>query len=229
MRAGSRIGTAKENSLHSSLKLQYAGSGGLVEAAVGQYVCDAIREDGELVEIQTGNFGSIKEKIASLAQNAPVRLIHPIACIRTIELVDLDGSLIRRRKSPRKGSPWDVFSHLIRAPYFPLLRGLTIELILVEETEIRVNDGAGSWRRKGVSIADRRLDAVRDTIVLRNAQDYRRFIPTDLPAEFNSTEFARAAGIRPDSARKALYVLKRIGLVVEVGKKGNSRIYRSNA
>ena len=226
MCAAKAIGTAKEKSLHAALKRHYAGENGLVEAQVGQYVCDAVRDDGDVVEIQTGNFGSIKRKLADLTKGSRVRLVHPIPCSRTIELIDLDGSLIRRRKSPRKGTEWDLFLELVRAPQLPLLPGLTIELVIVEETELRLNDGAGSWRRKGVSIVDRRLEAIRNTIVLEKAADYRRFLPVGLPVEFSGKEFATAGSINPTIARKVLYVLKRIGLVEETGKRGNAKLYR---
>ncbi len=45
----------------------------------------------------------------------------------------------------------------------PLLIGepnLTLEAAFVAEEEIRCRDGQGSWRRRGVSIVDRRLCAV---------------------------------------------------------------------
>lgn len=229
MSAAKAIGTAKEKSLHAALKLRYAGTNGIVEAEKGQYVCDAIREDGDVVEVQTGNFGSIKQKLLDLTKDSRVRLVHPISFSRTIELMDLDGTLIRRRKSPRKGSEWDLFAQLVRAPLLPLLPGLTIELVIVEETELRLNDGAGSWRRKGVSIVDRRLESIKETVVLETAADYRRFLPQGLPPEFSGKEFAAAGGIRPEIARKALYVLKRIGLIEETGKRGNAKLYRKKA
>jgi hypothetical protein len=227
MSAAKAIGTFREKSLHAALKRHYAGDRGLVEAQVGQYVCDAVRENGEVVEIQTANFGSISRKLEDLTKSSTVRLIHPISRTRTIELLDLDGSVIRRRKSPRKGNEWDLFSQLVRAPRLPLLPGLTIELVFVDETELRLNDGAGSWRRKGVSIVDRRLDAIRETIVLEKTADYRRFLPLGLPQEFGAKELACAGSIGPTIARRALYVLKRIGLVEETGKRGNAKLYRA--
>ena len=222
----SRIGTAKEKSLHAALKVRYAGEAGTTEAQVGSYVCDAVREDGEIVEIQTGNFGSIEDKLSALVQGARVRLVHPIAALRFVEVRDPDGTLLRRRKSPRGGTEWDIFAALIRAPRLPLMAGLSIELALVEETELRVADGKGSWRRKGVSVLDRRLDAVRDTILLSGAEDYRRYLPDALGSEFTSKELAAAGPIRTELARKALYVLCRIGLIAESGKRGRTKLYK---
>ncbi len=229
MPAAEGIGTRKEKSLHAALKQRYAGSGGRTEAEIGPYVCDAVDQYGVIVEVQTGNFGAIKRKLSDLTKNARVVLVHPISVSRTIELRSIEGELIRTRKSPRKGKPADIFAHLVRAPYLPALPGLEIELAMVDETELRTDDGAGSWRRKGVSIVDRKLDAVRETIRLSGPADYRRFLPDALPDPFTSKDLAAALSVRAELARKALFVLSRLGLATDCGKKGNAKLYRKTA
>ncbi len=226
MREGNRIGTEKESALHEALKKSYAGEDGVVEAEVGRYVCDALRADGVMVEVQTGSFGPLKLKAEALAASGPVRIIHPIPAERFIEVWDKGGSLIRRRRSPRKGSPWDLFASLVYAPNLPLVNGITIELAMTEETERRVDDGRGSWRRKGVSIADRELLSIRETHVLSTPQDYRRFAPFAASETFGARELAATAGIQLNLARKTLYVLTRIGVVTEIEKKGKAKRYR---
>lgn len=226
MPKGNRIGTEKESTLHKALKRSYAGEDGVVEVEVGRYVCDALRADGVMVEVQTGSFGPLKGKAQALAASGPVRIIHPIPAVRFIEVWNSDGSLIRRRRSPRKGSPWDLFASLVYAPELPLVRGITIELAMTEETERRVDDGRGSWRRKGVSIADRELRAIRETHVLSSPADYCRFVPFAATDAFGTRELAATARIQLSLARKALYVLSRIGVVVEIEKKGNAKRYR---
>lgn len=225
MSGANSIGIKKERSLHAELKRRYAGENGKVEEPIGSFVCDAVRDDGEIVEIQSGNFGAIKDKIAFLVRSATVRLVFPIALVRWIEVYSTDGALIRRRKSPRRGTEWELFGALIRAPLLPLLHGLSIELALVEETEVRVDDGRGSWRRKGVSVTDRKMETLRGRIVLNSVSDYRALLPPSLDSLFTVKDLAKAAGIRPVLARKALYVLSRIGIVREQGKQGNAKQY----
>ncbi len=226
MRESNRIGTEKESALHEALKRNYAGADGVLEAVVGRYVCDAVRADGVIVEVQTGSFGPLRAKVEALAASGPVRIIHPIPAERHIELRDAAGSLIRRRRSPKKGSPWDLFESLVYAPLLPLVRGVTIELAMTEETERRVDDGRGSWRRKGISISGRELLRIKETHVLGSPADYRRFAPFGSEDTFGTAELAAAAGISAALARKALYVLLRIGVVDEIEKKGNAKRYR---
>ena len=222
----SSIGTRKESSLHRSLKFHYSGKGGSVETTAGSFVCDACTSEGELVEVQTASFGPLKEKAKSLCEKNKVKIIHPVIAQKTIELYDAGGErLIYRRKSPRKGSAWDLFNALIYAPELAVQKNLTIELAVIDVIEKRVNDGAGSWRRKGVSITDRSLGAWHITVVLKCPKDYRQFIPFRKAEAFTVHDLAAKAGIATAIARKTLYTLSKIGLVEKTGKQGNSLVY----
>lgn len=222
----SSIGTQKESSLHRSLKFRYSGEDGETEAQTGLYVCDACTSDGELIEVQTGSFGPLKEKVKDLCTKNKVRIIHPIINQKYIELYDKDGRFKYRRKSPRKGTPWDLFEALIYAPLFPLQKKLTIELAVVDVIEKRISDGKGSWRRKGVRIADRTLSAWLVSIILKSPKDYHRFLPFKKNKQFTVKDLAAAAGIKVSLARKVIYVFDKIGIVEKAGKEGRSPVYK---
>ena len=222
----SSIGTKNESSLHKSLKFRYSADGGVTEKAAGAYVCDACTADGELIEVQTGSFGPLREKVKTLTETRKVRIIHPIIAQKYIELYDTEGLLLRRRKSPRKGSLWDLFDALIYAPELPLLKKLSIELAVIDIVEKRVDDGKGSWRRKGVRIVDRFLGAWHRSVVLKGAKDYRQFVPFKKSERFTVRDLGEKARITTALARKAVYALAKMGVVERVGKLGNSFIYR---
>jgi len=241
------IGTENESSLHRELKFQYAGPDGQTEAKTAGFVADAVNAEGEYIEIQTGSFAPLKKKAKALATLAALdelaaldgqglykrclskrrllRIIHPIIITKYIEVYTKRGRLLYRRKSPRRGSAWDVFNALVYAPELPLTHGLVIELALVDAAEQRVQDGKGSWRRKGVSIRDRKITAQYDRITLEKLSDYSRFIPFKKNEKFTSALLAQKAGINVDLARKSLYVLVKLGIVKKTGKKGNSLVY----
>jgi len=221
--SSSRIGTRNESSLHQALKFRYALPGETEKERAG-FVCDAIGPDGEVVEIQTGNFGSLKKKLPTLAKNNKVRLIYPVIVNKAIELYDVDGELLSRKKSPKKGTVWDIFNELIYFPNLVKLRGVTIELALVDAVEHRLDDGKGSWRRKKVSIKDRLLECCRESIVLKRKADWRRFIP--VTGEFTTKTLALAIHAKPALAQKTIYVLEKAGLVQKLHKEGRCWIYR---
>ena len=219
------IGTRKESSLHRSLKFRYSGEDGETESLTGDYVCDACTAKGELIEVQTGSLGPLREKVGILCQNHRVRIIHPIIAQKQIELCDADGKFLRRRKSPKKGSPWDLFNALVYAPELPLLGNLTIELAVVDIVEKRIADGSGSWRRKGIRIADRSLGAWHHSVVLKKPKDYFQFIQFKKNERFTVRDLGEKAGIDEGLARKTLYTLTRMGLVERLGKQGRFYIY----
>jgi len=222
------IGTAKEKGLHAALKAHYCGPDGKMETEIGTYVCDAQRRDGEIIEVQTGNFAPAREKFIRLADISRIRIVHPIVVSRVIDLFDSEGIRIRTRRSPKKGSQWDLFRVMVGTPMLPLTPNLSIEVVFVEEKETRISDGRGSWRRGGVSIVERDLISIHGSIHLTNAESFRRFLPEGLEESFGTTELAKACSIRPDLARKVLYVLNRIGLILPAGKRGNAKIYRKS-
>ena len=216
--------------MHRSLKFQYRGNGGTtettIETLVGDFVCDAKSGEGEIIEVQIGSFGPLKKKIKNLTQTGNVRIIHPIIVQKQIELFDENGLLLHRRKSPRKGNAWDLFKALLYAPELPLLKNLAIELAFVDIVEKRLDDGKGSWRRKGVSIADRHLSAWRHTVVLKKPKDYNQFVPFLTNEEFTVRDMALKANIKTALARKTLYVLVKMGLLECIGKQGKAHVYR---
>jgi hypothetical protein len=208
------------------LKYRYGGEWGHTEAPVGDYVCDARTEEGELIEVQTGSFGPLKEKAKALAKKNKLRIIHPIILQKTIELYDTKGKLLHSRKSPRKGTPWDVFKALLYAPDLPLVKNLAIELALIDISEKRIDDGKGSWRRKKATIADKSLVAWHSSILLSSIKDYTQFIPFEAEDTFTVKDFAKKAKINQTLAQKTLYTLTRIGMVTRIGKQSRSYLYQ---
>jgi hypothetical protein len=217
------------------LKFQYAGPAGITEAEAGEYVADGKRANGEDIEVQTGSFAPLANKVKEVSKNAKGKIIHPIAVKKTIEVYKPAsgrkkkfGKLLYRRKSPVKGAWWDIFDALVYAPTLPLIKGVTIEVVLVDITEKRVKDGKGSWRRKGVSIADKELASWHESILFKKPADFKKFVPFKKNEEFTSSIFAERAGIDTPTARRALYVLTKMNVVKRTGKKGNSWKYVRN-
>jgi len=220
------IGTKNESSLHRTLKFQYTGPDGRTEAEVGEYVADGINKDGEYIEVQTGSFAPLKKKVKEFAGYGKVRIIHPIAVRKIIEVYDTKEKLLYRRKSPVSGSSWNIFDALLHAPQIPLIKGVTVEIVLADITEKRIKDGKGSWRHKGISKQDKKLSAFHESIVFNKKSDYlRHFVPFKKNEEFTVSVYAQRTNIGIDMARKALYVLAKMKVVKRTGKKANAWVY----
>ncbi|MFU8771105.1 MAG: hypothetical protein ACNA8H_01660 [Anaerolineales bacterium] len=225
MNAKVKIGNLQESSLHAELKRWYACPGDKLEQNVDGYVIDILRED-TLIEIQTRNFSAIKPKIARLVEQYKVHLVYPIAEKKWIVRMEKDGRVIRRRKSPKHGCYQDLFVELVRLPSMLKHANFTMEVLLTWEEEIWQKDNRGSWRRKGWSIADRRLLEVVDHRRLNSPEHLRAFLPLGLPAAFTTGDLAKAMDKPVYLAQKMAYCLRSMDVIEIVGKRGNAWLYK---
>jgi len=211
--ASNRIGTLKEHSLHADLKRWYAQPGDQLEISVDGYVIDILRAD-LLVEIQTGNFSKIKRKLQRLLEKHRLRLVFPIAHEKWLVVYPPDEKAApRRRKSPRRGRIEHLFGELVRFPRLANHANFSLEVLFTQEEEIQVQDGAGSWRRKGRRIVNRNLLAVLSSQVLTSPSDYAALLPADLSDPFTTADLARALKLRRNLAQKMAYCLREMGVI----------------
>lgn len=223
-RVGARskpIGTLNESSLHARLKELYLEAGSTVEAVVDGYVVDILRANGAVVEIQTGSLGKLREKLAALLERRRVLLVHPLAVEKELVVFDArQRRILYRRMSPRRRCLFEVFAELLGIA--PLLGapGLELEVLLTREQEIRRNDGRGSWRRRGMTIADRRLVEVRERLRFRCAADFLKLLPSACPEEFTNRELAGLLGVGEHTARQLTYCLRAAGAIEVRGRRG---------
>jgi len=215
----------QESSLHAALKKHYARSGGLQEAPVDGYLVDVVRQ-GLLIEIQTGNFTAIRDKLNVLLDNHHLLLVYPVAQEKWIVRLPAEGDTpISRRRSPKRGQVTEIFRELVRIPSLMTHPNLSLEVLLVREEEIRRDDGRGSWRRKGWSIVDHRLLEVVHSHLFQTPQDLLTLIPDSLQEPFTSKDLAAAMGVRRYIAQKAAYCLRNMQVIAIAGKRGRAYLY----
>jgi hypothetical protein len=228
-RTGNHIGTLSEQSLHAALKRWYAQPGDELEVPVDGYIIDLVRQD-LLVEIQTGGFSRVKSKLLDLVERHPVRLIYPITRSKWIVRQTGDGSeVLGRRKSPSRGQAVDLFSELVSFPGLVRRHNFALELLYVQEEEIRRKDGKGSWRRRGWSIHDRRLLAIEESVLLSFPEGYLALIPPGLSQPFTTRDLGEALGLRRRLAGQMAYCLRKMAVLDVVGKQGNAYLYATSA
>jgi hypothetical protein len=215
----------QESSLHAALKNHYARSGGLQEVPVDGYLVDVVRQ-GLLIEIQTGNFTAIKDKLQVLLENHHLLLVYPVAQEKWIVRLPAEGDTpIGRRRSPKRGQVSEIFRELVRIPSLMTHPNLSLEVLLVREEEIRRDDGQGSWRRRGWSIIDHRLLDVLHSHLFQTPQDLLALIPDTLKEPFTSKDLAAAMGVRRYIAQKAAYCLRNMQVITIAGKRGRAYLY----
>ena len=112
----SHIGMLNEKHLHAAIKTWYAKPDDRIEVEMFGYIVDILRDD-LIIEIQTKSFSKIRDKISTLLEQHPVRLVYPISTEKWIIKTDKSGKKQHnRRRSPKRGTYEDLFEELVSFP-----------------------------------------------------------------------------------------------------------------
>lgn len=219
------IGTLRERSLHARLKRLYSEPGDKVEEKIAGYWVDIARGE-DVIEIQTGSFGSMKRKLTELLAGRSVRIVHPVAQEKWITRFKADGETVAsRRKSPKRGTAYDLFDELVSFPHFFLNPNFSVEVVLVKEEELRCEDGKGSWRRKGTSILDHLLLDVAGIHVFRSPRDFLKLLPAGWTGPSTNRELSKELKQPHFRIARMTYCLTKMELIRRVGKQANAILF----
>lgn len=220
------IGTLSEKTVHAILKLYYAPDTDMHEIPIENYVAD-IYTGKEIIEIQTGQFNRMREKLKAFLPLYPVTLVYPIPRQKWLIWIDEEsGELSEPRKSPLTGNAYMAFKELYKIKMFLKEENLHLKFVLLDMEEYRLLNGWSRDKKKGSCRYDRIPSGLAEEISIDDPKDYMRFIPYELE-EFTSEQFAKAAHIRRPLAQTTLNILTYVGCVERIGKQGNSILYRA--
>ena len=219
------IGLLNEKPLHASLKQWYARPGDRLEVTVDGFVIDIVRDD-LLIEIQTGNFASIKSKLTKLVVCHRVRLVYPIVQEKWIirsGTRNAKGAI--RRKSPKRGRMEDLFGELVSIPQLLSNPNFSLEVLMISGEEVRRYNNAKRRVRKGWLMEGRRLLDVLDQRSFGQSADWLRFLPDGLEL-FTTSDLVSRMNTRRDLAQKMAYCLREARMIELIGKRGRANLYR---
>jgi hypothetical protein len=219
------IGSLNEQPLHASLKEWYAGADGRVEVLIDGFIVDVFK-DGSIIEIQTGNFSSIKSKLTRLSSDYNLKLVYPVAAEKWILKHPKDNmGEITKRKSPKKGRRAEIFTELVSFPELLCSERFSLEITMIKEQELRVFTGEKPWRQHGWVTVERQLLEVMETHTYHNPSELSALIPSGLPKYFTTNDIASTGSMPRWLAQKMAYCLRNMGVIEQVGKKGRSNLY----
>jgi hypothetical protein len=216
-----------ETSLHRQLKALYSAEPTSQEVRLGTFRIDAVHQ-GRLIEIQQGSLGAIRPKIRRLLEEHDVLIVKPLAAQKVlVRRKRAGGAVVSTRLSPRHETIADLFADLVYfVDIFPHPR-LTLEVVLTRQEEHRVNAKKKWWRGPDFRVTDRLLVGIEGRVTLRDTADLLRLLPTGLDEQFTTGEIARLAPMPRWLAQKMAYCLRKMGALEQLGKRGNSWLYRA--
>ena len=221
------IGTLSEKTLHAILKNFYEPDEDKQEIPIDRFVAD-IYTGQEIIEIQTGQFNRMRDKLKCFLQDFPVNIVYPVARERWLHWIDEEtGEVSKGRKSPKKGSEYSVFVELYRIKMFLNDPNLKIKIVLLDMDEYKLLNGWGKQKKNNASKYDRIPNRFVEEICIERKEDYLQFIPYDLPEPFTVKEYAKVTKCGEKVAGVALNLLNYMEIVKRVGKKGNAFLYET--
>ncbi len=220
------IGTLSEKTVHAILKNYYEPDEDRQEIPIEKYVAD-IYADGQIIEIQTGQFNRMRDKLTTFLSLYPVTIVYPIPKEKWLIWIDEEtGQLSKKHKSPAKGSAYTAFPEFYKIKNFLKHKNLRIRLVFLDVEEYRLLNGWSKDKKRGSSRYDRIPVKMVEEVELTCPQDYLQFIPYELAEPFTVKEFGKAAHIPAHIAQTVLNILFYLECVERVGKKGNAFLYQ---
>jgi hypothetical protein len=223
------IGTLAEKSLHSVLKYYFEPDMDYHEIKVNGFVAD-IKNKNSIIEIQTGNFDKMRRKLDSFLIDNKVTIVYPIEKTKWLIWINDDtGEITNKRKSPKKGTPYQAYYELYKIKTVLMHPNLSICLVFLDIDEYRLLNGWSNDLKKGSSRYERVPVDIIDEIYLDTLSDYMKLIPSDIPSIFKVKDFKKTSGLNLRGCQTAINILKYIGLVEHVGKEGRAFLYKIKA
>jgi len=214
------IGTLNEGSLHASLKRFYGLPGDCYEVELEGFVIDIVRGE-DLIEIQTGSFGSMGTKLDKLLADHRITVVYPVSTVVTLIRPGMAD-----RRSPKHGALHDVFNELVSLPTMLDHPNFSLEVVLVREQRVKVHDPSLRRRRGGWRTVDRRLESVEDVVRFDHPRDLDGFLPDELPDIFTTSDIAAGSPYDRGLAQKVAYCLRGLGRIEVVGRDATGYQYR---
>ncbi len=220
------IGILKEKTLHRILKHFLEPNEELHEIKLGRYHADIVTEN-EIIEIQTRNFNTLRNKLNFFLDIKPVRIVYPLISTKYLVWIDPDnGEVTTRRKSPKTGKPLDCFFELYKIKMLLNHENIRLSIITLDAVDYRTLNGYSADRKKGSTRYERIPERIISVTDINCPQDYALFLSTELPEQFSSKDVQKTHKVTLRTAQVSLNVLHHVGAVKKVGKKGNTVLYQ---
>ena len=219
------IGTLSETSVHAVLKNYYGSYQDQQEQPIGRYIADIVNEDG-IIEIQTGRFKALKNKLAAFLPVARVTVVYPVIRNRQIICLDEEGNVKSSRRSPKKGRACDIFNELWGIAEFLCDPNFSLKIAIIDCEETRSPQKSKiSGRRRKYTLEDRMPVRLVEEIGINSLCDWSKLLPCMNEPYFTSADAAETGNTDSKTASAALSALYKAGILERNGKKGNSYIY----
>lgn len=221
------IGTQSERMLHAVLKYYFEPDEAWQEVRIDSHIADIYRpQDNRIMEIQTRDFGRLRDKLNAFLPDYKVTVVYPIAREKYIYWVDPEtGEATGGKRSPKKGQPWEILKEIYRLPDQQMHPNLSFLPVMMDVNEYRLQDGVRSRDgKRGSHRLERMPYEMEEGFLLEMQEDYLALLGDLLMEPFTSKDFGKALKLRGMAVGQSLKTMERAGAIVRTGT-GKNRSY----
>ena len=220
------IGTKQEKTIHKVLKFYLVDDAKYHEIKIDNYFID-VYKDGMIYEIQTKSFNAIKNKLSNLLINHEVTIVYPLTIEKHIYIEDDNGELLRKRKSPKTGSPLIICSELYKIKSLLKSNNLHLMIVLLKTKErrfLRIN----RYHRTVSSRIDELPFEITSKLDFKTVAELSHLLPNTLPTEFTTNDLVKNLKLRKKDASLVANILYSTGALERMGKVRNCYLYKKH-
>lgn len=222
---GVGIGSLGEKTLHAVLKKLYEPDVTKHEVKLGGRIADIVNENG-IIEIQTRSFDRLRSKLPFFLEHNTVTVVYPIAKTKYVSWIDNETyEISNSRKSPKAGHPLHIMPELYKIKHLLTHPSLRFCIVMLNIDEYRNLDGYGKDKKHFSTRFEFFPTALCEQYCIDAPEDYFLLLPEGLPDPFTSTDITKLAKVRSRIASLTVNILRHVGTIESVGKKGNAILY----
>lgn len=221
----SSIGIQKEKILHKIIKYYISDDANNHEIKIGRMYADVYFND-TIYEIQTRQFNNLRNKLEKFLEDYKVVIVYPTSRNKTIHTITELGEFIKTTKSPKKGTPLELFVELYKISSYLLHPNLSFKILYLDMEEYRTVVPKKHYKSQGyIKYMQMPLELIEE-YNLKNKEDYISLLKEyDLLVPFTTTDFSKKTKISYNKSTQAIRALAKLGIIEIVGKNGRKNLW----
>ncbi|UTC61626.1 hypothetical protein E4O05_08670 [Treponema sp. OMZ 787] len=218
------INTYNESDLHKSLKEHFCPKNGKTEQPLLGSICDILCDTGKVIEIQTSNLSSLRVKLEKFLPKHKVLIIYPIALTSYIQVLNDDGSIRHRRKSPKHGSFFQIFKELSGLYHLIDNKNLSFKLVYISSEIIKIDKEVKKRNPLRPGVINKKLIEIHSSEDYKNMKAICKKVLDLVPEEFTNQDIKNIGA--KGYASYTSWFLSKAELISSEGKKGRFKLYK---
>lgn len=219
------IGIQKEKTLHKIIKYYLSNNPNNHEIKIGRMYAD-VYLDGVIYEIQTQHFNALRNKLDKFLENNKVIIVYPTFRNKIIHSITEQGEYIKTAKSPKKGTPFQLFVELYKISSYLNHPNLSFKILYLDMEEYRTVVPKKHYRSQGYVKYMQIPTYLVEEYNLINISDYiNLFKEYDFLNPFTATDFSKKMKISYNKSTAAIRSLNSLGIIENTGKEGRKNVW----